>query len=257
MPQIEPWQEQLLRYYYGGCLSAEDRKELNERLGWGHDVKMTMMYNAASGLEITCGRGGSLAPLEQRTAFPAAFSERDDEYITNAFQLRRVEEIARQRGYSVAAILYRARHLGCRRPAAYWPALQIATCLNLPLEQVLRREGLERWQLDNGQVLIGACSLVQWFVDEWDALVAGGADEHLLHEVVEGYHDLMAMTTEFERCKYLSAEHVCMNPRAGLQYAHSCTQLQRAGGYEAGENPKCAVRNEPFPEQPLRPPADL
>jgi hypothetical protein len=91
---------------------------------------------------------------------------------------------------------------------------------------------------------------------DWHRLVEGGADEYLLHEIVEGYHELLEMTTEYERCKYLSAEHVCMNPRAGLQYGHSCTQLKTAGGYEAGENPKCAVRNTEFPAQPLTIPAD-
>jgi hypothetical protein len=252
MPAIEPWQEELLRQKYAGCLTVEDRRELNEELGWGHDTKMTMMYNAASGLDITCGRGGITSPLKRRSEFPGFFKPRDDEYILNAFYQRTVEEIARQRGFSIAAILYRARHLGCRRPAAYWPLGQIADSLNVGVDDILARSDIERVQLDNGQTIVGSCSLVQWFMADWQSLIEGGADEFLLHEIMEGYHDLLAMTTEYERCKYLSAEHVCMNPKAGLQYGHSCTQLKTVGGYEAGENPKCAVRNADFPEQPLK-----
>ncbi len=252
MPPLEPWQELLLRQKYGDCLTVEDRRELNEQLGWEYDVKMTMLYNAASGCGVTCGRGRMPSPLPERSDFrTTVFSERDDQYLLHAFTLLPVERIARQRGYSVAAILYRARQLGLRRPAAFWPLGQVAHSLGLPYATVLERPGIERWQLDNGQWLIGSCSLVRWFTESWDDLIEQGADEFLLHEVMESYHQLLALTTEYERCKYLSAEHVCMNPKAGLQYGHSCSQLKRVGGYEAGENPKCAVRNEDFPAQPL------
>lgn len=256
MPQLEPWQERLLREKYDGCLSVEDRRELNERLGWGDDPQMGMLYNAASGLGVTCGRGHEPSALAHGTPFPTAFTERDDAYIKSAWPLMAVERIARQRDYSLAAILYRARQLGCRKAAAYWPLERLAQSLRLPMDEIRRRDDLERWQLDNGRWVVGSCSLVRWFMHEWDELVAGGADEHLLHEVLESYHELMDMQLEYERCKYLSPEHICMNPHAGLQFGHSCSQIKRTGGYEAGENPKCAVRNEPFGPQPLMAPSN-
>lgn len=252
MPPLEPWQELLIRQKYGDCITVDDRRELNDRLGWKQDAKMTMLYNAASGLGVTCGRQDMASPLARTSDFATTvFSPRDDEYMVNAFNLLPVERIARQRGFSVAAVLYRVRHLECRKPAAFWHLDQVAACLNTSYEAVQSRSDLERWQLHNGQWLIGSCSLVRWFAQEWDQLLAAGADEFFLREIMESHEDLMAMVTEYERCKYLSAAHVCMNPRAGLQYGHSCTQLKRIDGYEAGENPKCAVRNEPFPAQPL------
>lgn len=250
MPPTEPWQDMLILQFYSGCLDTEDRHELNERLAWGNDPKLMNLYNAASALGVTCGRPGVKAPLPEReNPRETQFTAQDDNYIVKAFDMCSVEQIARQRGHSMGAIYYRARHLGCRKPAAYWTEAQVAEGLQIRIQDVLARKQLEKWQLEDGHWLLGAASLARWIDQDWDKLLEAGADEFFLLEIVESYLAVLSLADEWGRCKYLSSEHVCLNPRAGLQYNHCCAGLDRPGGYEAGESPNCGERNRPFPAQ--------
>lgn len=176
------------------------------------------------------------------------FTVADDRYLCRFFGRQPPSEIAYRIRHTETAVLYRARHLGLRRPARHWPAERVEAWLGLsPTEwPSLRLEGLDRFEIPNRagdrcELLISATSLARWLVsgNRWMARVAGGADEFFVRDLLESSLSVQRNHTPWESCAFLSAGHVCMNPLASSSWGLFCTNSDK---HAAGEDPKCAVR---------------
>lgn len=188
---------------------------------------------------------GDQRPLREVPAL-TVFTGAVDHYLRRHFGRQSCSQIAQRVGHTETAVLYRARHLGLRRPARHWPADRVEAWLGLPPTQwpQLRLEGLDLFDIRNAggrrELLVSATSLARWLVrgNRWMARVAGGADEFFVRELLESSLSVQRNRTPWESCAFLSAEHVCMNPLAASSALY-CANNDR---HAAGEDPKCTVR---------------
>lgn len=265
-------QKEAVRRRYPLARTLEEKRELAIELGMGEGA-VHRLYNLASRLKATRTYDEWAQGPEQQEA-PAArrydaasdeerlrmrevpsetrFTREDDHYLKSYFGREAIEKIAFHRGHTEIAMLYRARILGLRRPALAWEQRKVMAWLGIEDSEwpVLQREGVEAFDLPDrrGHVrvtLVSATSLARWLTQgaRWQRLVAGGADEFFCREILESTADVQRAEVGWERCRFLSAGHVCMNPWASSSLGLFCTTTDR---HVAGEDPKCAVRSMRF-----------
>ena len=190
------------------------------------------------------------------------FSPADDRAISRDWGSCTAAQIAHQRGLSLSAVLYRARHLGLRRASRNWPRSHVEAWLGLSSHDWprLAEEGLEWWALEDrrgrvGENLVSTTSLARWLVqgNRWQRLVCAGADEFFCREILESFSELQlagALPAEaepplrWEYCKFLGPDHCCRNPFAAC-HGLFCSNSER---YAAGDDPKCESRRIPLPK---------
>lgn len=261
-------QKQLVRDKYPLCRTLDDKESLARELGMSSIHKL---YNLASRLHVTrsydewngaegdepdgperydAATDGSR--LRMRESFAATeFSEEDDRFLTSNFGRIKIEAIAFHRGHSETAMIYRARHLGLRRPNRIWETDKVTAWLGLDERDwpSLEKEGLDRLLLRGrrGEVIsdvVTTTSLARWLVrgNRWQQLVrTHGADEFFIREIIESVALLQRRATSWESCAFLSAGHVCLNSFAANSVGLFCTR--NADKHEAGEDPKCQVKH--------------
>lgn len=261
------WQKDLVRTKYPLCRTTRDKEALCRE---AQISTLHKMYNLASrlgvtrthhdGLQASDGeRGGDLydattdATRLSLREIPSqtAFSEADDTFLRENFGSQTIEQIAFRCEHTTTAMSYRARVLGLRRPAKWWPAEQVEVWLGLAAADWagLQAEGLELAELTNrqGKVvkrLVSTLSLGRWLTqgNRWQRLVSElGADEFFCRDIIESVDELREQTTRWEGCAFLSAGHVCMNPRAGISMGLFCPNNER---YEAGRDPNCDEKDK-------------
>lgn len=179
-----------------------------------------------------------------------ATSLREDRLLREMFGRRTIEQIAGDLGRDPAALLYRARQLGLRKPARYWSSDQVEEWLRISPGSwaKIEREGVDRHALTDQQgrvysILVSSTSLGRWLLadNRWHLLVTrGGASQWFCRELMESLADLQARDAEWEACRFLSADHVCGNPWATTSRGLFCTNSDR---HKAGCDPKCMARN--------------
>ena len=116
-----------VRQRYPLCRTTAHKEQLAQELGIGSVAKL---YNLASRLGATGKEGAerhsyAVAREEERLLVredPATtvFSSEADQYLRAEFGRRAAFVIAFHLHHTETAILYRARHLGLRRPVKYW-----------------------------------------------------------------------------------------------------------------------------------------
>lgn len=260
-------QKELVRDKYPLCRTLEDKEALAAELGIESIHKL---YNLASRLRATrtydewaVGSGDTSDDMPDRydatddldrlrlreTPADTTFTAEDDRYLKRSFGRQTIEQISFHRGHTETAMLYRARHLGLRRPVRYWDTTKVEAWLNIePAEwEDIEKEGVDRFPLRNRRqevvmILVSTTSLFRWLVqgNRWQRLVAhAGADEFFVREIIETVPEIQAGETEWESCRFLSAGHVCMCPYALNSFGLFCSNNER---HAAGEDPKCTVR---------------
>ncbi|WP_217924755.1 hypothetical protein [Miltoncostaea oceani] len=176
------------------------------------------------------------------------FTREGDEYLRRHFGVdartrRHLEEIAFHLSHTETAIMYRARVLGLRRWCKYWQAEKIIAWTGLS-ETRLRELGVDFYPcLDrDGQLavtLVSTSSLMRLIAFDMAAdqpedeepeqrtgssanhhaeLVAAGADGFLLAELADLRREIDSGSDPWERSRWVSHGHVCLNPWAGLSF---------------------------------------
>jgi len=266
-------QKEAVRRRYPLARTLEEKRELAIELGMGEGA-VHRLYNLASRLKATRTYDewaqGPDVPEEPSVArrYDAAsdaerlrmreipsethFTREDDHYLKSYFGREAIEKIAFHRGHTEIAMLYRARILGLRRPALAWDVAKVSAWLGLEESDWpgLVREGVERIDLPDrrGRIpvtIVTATSLARWLTQgaRWQRLVTQGADEFFCREILESTADVQRAAVGWERCRFLSAGHVCQNPWATCSLGLFCTTNDR---HVAGEDPKCSVRSMRF-----------
>ncbi|WP_217924691.1 hypothetical protein [Miltoncostaea oceani] len=258
-------QKAIVRAKYPQCRTVADKERLAEEVGV---TSVHKLYNLASRLGVTrsndewarrpdeiieaAANDPILSPkrLAARDPFfETSFDADSDDFLRRNFGRQTIEKIAFHLDKTVSAMLYRARHLGLRKPNKYWEGDQVSAWLCLDEEDwtALADQGLVRHQLTdrNGRVkmsVIATIAIARWLVrgNRWQRLVAErGADEFFCREIIESVADLQQRQTSWEPCSHLSASHTCQNSYAATSFSLFCADNDR---YMAGCDPKCGVR---------------
>lgn len=258
--RYSPYVKEQVRQRYRFCRTTADKEALAAELEILDDdgrPSVAKLYNLASRLGAAGsdeGAAGEFQPGHERPVIvehpdETEFSRRDDEYLRNEFGRREIDVIAYHLHHSEPAVLYRARHLGLRKPVKHWRIEKVAAWLSMDLDEFKRtagKVGLDIHPLHNleGKLMlevVSTSSLGRWIKSKGvlAQLRKNGADEFFLRELLESLDDLVAGKTEFESCKFLSHGHVCMNPFTQASFGLFCTNNER---YKAGEDPRCSVR---------------
>lgn len=269
------WQKDLVRTKYPLCRTTRDKEALCAEAGIS---TLHKMYNLASRLGVTRthhdglvgadnDNGGELYDATtdasrltlRESPADTVFNDADDTFLRENFGSQTIEQIAFRCEHTTTAMSYRARILGLRRPTKWWPAEQVEAWLSLaPADwAALQAEGLELAELTgrSGKVvkrLVSTISLGRWLTQgaRWQRLVSElGADEFFIRDVIESIDELRKQATRWEGCAFLSAGHVCMNPRAGISMGLFCPNNER---YDAGRDPNCDEKDKEI--KPLRTP---
>jgi hypothetical protein len=244
-----------VRQRYPLCRTTEDKEALARELGIDSVAKL---YNLASrlgatGKEEAKSQTYALAEEEDRLLVredpsKTEFTPEADRYLKDNFGRRAASVIAFHLHHTETAVLYRARHLDLRRPVKYWDVVKVAFWLGLELHELQERvrEGLDIYPFHDPQTgrlvkeVVSTISLARWMAKpEVRKLLADrNADEFFLREIAESVEGIQAQRAEFERCKFLSHDHICMNTYA-VSCGLYCTNTERQ---RAGEDPNCSVR---------------
>jgi len=244
-----------VRQRYPLCRTTADKENLARELGIGSVAKL---YNLASRLGAT-GKEGSknhtyaLAEGEERLLVredpgSTTFTPDADHYLRAEFGRRAASVIAFHLHHTETSVLYRARHLGLRQPVKYWDIVKVAFWLGLELNELqsMDKEGLDIYPFHDPQTgrlvkeVVSTISLARWIAQpkHKKLLAERNADEFFLKEIEESVEEIQAHRVEFERCKFLSHDHICMNTYA-VSFGLYCTNTDRQ---RAGEDPNCSVR---------------
>lgn len=258
-------QRETVRTRYGLCRTIKEKEELAREVGIDSVHKL---YNLASRIGVTRTNGefavrpdqpddpslerifADLDRYRARESFSQAqFSAANDDFIRRNFGAQSIERISYHIGHTVSATLYRARHLGLRRPARYWDAEHVARWLCIDEDQwdALAEQGLVRHRLADraGRVklsVVASVAIARWLVrgNRWQRLIAErDADEFFCREIIESVADLQARATDWEACAHLSAGHSCNNTYSSTGFGLFCSDNER---FSAGCDPKCGVR---------------
>lgn len=257
-----PWVKQQVRLRYPGCRTTKDKEELARELGIldaDGNPSVPKLYNLASRLSAT-GRGDAENVLTEVATADERLTKREDpdtttwsssaeSYLKREFGKRTVEWIGVHVKHTETAVVYKARQMGLRQPIKHWNARKVAFWLSLSIDELhaLRDEGLDIYGLHDRQgklqvEVVSATSLGRWLHEGshlQDARARGG-DEFFLREILETLEDLAAGTTSWERCKFLSAGHICQNPYAmETSFGEFCTNTDTQ---RAGDDRHCTVK---------------
>jgi hypothetical protein len=264
--------KQQVRERYPLCRTTEDKRILAAELNiFDEDgaASVPKLYNLASRLKAT-GRASAddLASAvanhddhlrHRQIPEETEFTRDGDRYLRSEFGRRPPELIAKHLHLTETAVIYRARHIGLRKPVKYWPGRKVKFWLGNLSEAGLRKlakEGVDIIpQADrSGHVqleVVSTMSLARWMQVEGnlERLRARDADEFFILEILESVDDIVNGNVEFELCKFLSHGHICQNPFTEVSYGLFCTNTDRQ---RAGQDPRCSVRNLSIDD--LRPP---
>lgn len=250
----------MVRRHYPLCRTTRDRENLARELGIDSVAKL---YNLASRLGAT-GKNGAVVKtvamaqeeerlLQREEPGEIIFTPEADHYLRAEFGRRAASVIAFRLHHTETAVLYRARHLGLRRPVRYWDVVKVAFWLGLELHelQAMAASGLDIHPFhdpSSGRLVkevVSTISLARWMTQPkiQRLLEERDADRFFLLEILESVKDIQSHHPnpergEFERCKFLSGDHICMNTYA-VSYGLYCTNTERQ---RAGEDPNCSVR---------------
>lgn len=240
---------------YPLCRTTDDKEKLARELGIG---SVSKLYNLASRLgaaaqDLQPGQHtdahSSQRLLEREDPSTVTWSKNADRYLKSEFGRRGIEDISYHLKHSEAAVLYRARHLGLRKPVKYWRTDKVARWFDMELEDfhALADEGLDIYPMHyrNGIEVfkvVSTSSLARWISvpENLNALKDRSPDEFFILELQESIEDLTNKKTEFESCKFLSHGHLCQNPFTEFSFGFFCTNNEK---YKAGEDPVCRVRD--------------
>jgi hypothetical protein len=242
----------ILRYPL--CITTEDKVNLAKELGIETVEKL---YNLASRHGAT-GRGSAAKLARDAAQNPDLLDNREDfvevkwtrkadKYLKERFGSKPIESIAFHVGHTETAVLYRARKLGLRLPVKIWKLEKVCAWLSMSPQEIKSvPDGPEFYPFSGlDQKLefevVTTSSLARWFARPGvrDDLRARGADEFFIREIMESVADLAAKKTRFERCRFLSHGHVCMNTRSFSSFGCYCTNTERQ---KAGEDRQCSDR---------------
>lgn len=231
-----------VRDRYPHCRDIEDKKDLAASLNIG---SVPQLYNLACRLGVTAGENrperdqARAAALDPSRRFlredpkQTVFSESDNGYLERHFGQVEVEVIAHFTGHTETAIAYQARKLGLRRAARHWDMVKVLDWLGID------GATLKAWGVTphhccdrSGRVriiLLEAEEIARALVRGgcWQRLVARGADQFFIREVIESYLEIRQGKADWERT-WVSHGHTCLNPFAGLSF----------GLFYSGDDPK-------------------
>lgn len=245
-----------VRQRYPLCRTTDDKENLAEELTIGSVAKL---YNLASRLGATGKEGAErhsmrVANEEERLLIrerpeTTVFSPEADRYLQAEFGRRSAATIAFHLHHTETAVLYRARQLGLRQPVKYWDIVKVAFWFGLEENDFrdLSQEGLDIYTFHDprsGRLVkevVSTTSLARWLgePDNIKRLRYLDADEFFVREIQESVRDVVEKRNEFERCKFLSHDHICMNTYTEVSCGLYCTNTDRQ---RAGEDPRCSVR---------------
>jgi hypothetical protein len=245
-----------VRQRYPLCRTTADKEHLATELGIGSVAKL---YNLASRLGATGKTGAEIHShsvahekgrlLIRENPDSTVFSLDADRYLQAEFGRRSAATIAFHLHHTETAVLYRARQLGLRLPVKYWDIVKVAFWfgMEVPVFRELKNEGLDIYDFHdpkNGRVVkevVSTTSLARWLAVSANlkGLQAADADEFFIREIQESLREIAERRTEFERCKFLSHDHICMNTYTEVSCGLYCTNTDRQ---RAGEDPRCSVR---------------
>jgi hypothetical protein len=243
-----------VRQRYPLCRTTADKEQLAVELGIGSVAKL---YNLASRLGATGQEGAarnsmSAAHEEDRLLIREApestvFSPDADRYLSDEFGRRSAAMIAFHLHHTETAILYRARQLGLRKPVKYWDIVKVAFWFGMEDHQfrALRSEGLDIYPFHDprtGRLLkevVSSTSLARWLSspENLRLLRKLNPDEFFIREIQESVRNVATKSEDFELCKFLSHDHICMNTYTE-SFGLYCTNSDRQ---KAGADLRCVV----------------
>lgn len=248
MARYEDDIRRLVDELYPLCLSPSDRRWLAERLNM---ESVTRLYNISSRRKVAgsnIDKSRKRRVIESRPMSEVKFSQRGDSYLKRGFGRMPVEDIGLFLDLPEAAVLYRARHLGLRKPVKHWREEKVAKWFGMKLDEFreLASEGIDFAPLAGlkGKVdltLVSTSSIARWMGKKKNMkrLQRQGADEFFIADIKESIEDILNEKTDFELCSFLSHGHVCMNPMSQSSFGYYCTNN---AAYEAGDDPRCQVK---------------
>lgn len=259
--RYSPYVKDQVRKRYHLCRTTEDKRALAKELDIldeTGDGDVSKLYNLASRLKAAGKKDGSTPVvadelLHQLRLDPATtkFTADAERYLKHEFGRRTETEIAYHLKLSVPAVLVKARHLGLRQLTKHWELSDVAAWLGMT-EDELRALAHDKVSLDifelyhpGGQrkhEVVSLTSLIRWLhtPDNREKVEARNPDRFFLMEIDESLEALRSGTNSWEKCKFLSAGHRCMNSYATLSHGLFCTNNEK---WDAGADPNCIVRS--------------
>lgn len=284
------WQRDLVLIYYEICDSREEKIWLCDL---AHIPDIRRLYNLACALKITRKnedlsdkefwryRAGDKTVMSQRKKLseieeaeilklredpndPDLFTAEDDKALIKDFGKVKIVEIAKTRGHSETAIMYRARHLTARekRPdgslseeRALRQASQafeldrVASWLGLTVDEVkaLQAAGVQIRPIKDREHKtvkwwVMAESLVD-FLGKFGARLVEerDADRFFIKEVLECAELIAKGELEYEGCYFVDHGHVCNNPWAGAPCGWFCRYGEDTAQDGQSDQRKCRV----------------
>lgn len=256
-PVYSEEQKRIVREQYHLCITRADKVALQHKLGFSSIEQLYNLANRLNVTrthrdDVTIQRRAEEAFEPDRLLLredpdQLEFSAHTDDYLTRHFgpdarMRRHLEEIAFHLGHSETAMMYRARHLGLRAFCKYWPDAKIIAWTGMDAAR-LRAIGVDFFPcIDrDGNVaitLVSTSSLLRLIaatgaddipegadaahepglVDRREELLGAGIDLFLLRELDELRVAVLAGTVRWERSRWISHGHVCLNPWAGLSF---------------------------------------
>ena len=283
--RYQPWQREMVKREYPTCQTPEEKLELCRRAGI-KDIRR--LYNLAcqegitrrsddlSDSEFRAFTNGDKNVMSLRRSYTPEeedsllsrrddprslkFSGEDDKFLIANYGRMSVTAIAKQRGFSETAVMYRARHLErpgrtpegeptppapLRQPAVGFSLRRVAAWLGLSESEAkgLKTAGVEVRPLPNrkGEVTghwVLAQSLAPFLSKHGARLIKErDADMFFIKEILETEKLIMDGKTEQAGCYFVDHGHRCCNPWAGPRYETFCPN---------GMDPKCKVKELRF-----------
>ncbi|WP_217924659.1 hypothetical protein [Miltoncostaea oceani] len=206
---------------------------------------MPQLYNLACRLHVTAGddrperdlaRAKAMEPgrrLLREDPATTVFSADHDDYLTRHFGRLEIEVIAHFVGHTETAVAYRARRLGLRRAARHWELAKVMDWLGVD-GPTLRDWGVELHRCCDRRgrvrtILVESTDLARALVRGgcWQRLVARGADQFFIREIIESVLSVQKHGAPWERL-WVSHGHVCLNPFSSPSF----------GLFYSGDDPK-------------------
>lgn len=283
--RYEPWQREMVKREYPTCQTPEEKLELCRKAGI-KDIRR--LYNLAcqegitrrsddlSDAEFRAYTNGdknvmslrrSYTPEEERELLSmrqdprtTKFSKEDDKFLIANYGRMSVPAIAKQRGFSETAVLYRARYLKrpgrtpegeptppepLRQPSVGFALDRVAAWLGLSEKEVhglvpagvaIRPLPTRKGEVTGYWVL--SASLAQFLVKHGARLVKErNADLFFIKEILETEQLIKEKKVERASCFFVDHGHKCNNPWAGPRYETFCPN---------GVDSKCKVKELRF-----------
>lgn len=250
-------QKQVVKEQYHLCITRADKVALQERLGFTSIEQLYNLANRLN-VTRTHRDDVTVQPRSEEAFAPerlriredpdtVEFSPHSDDYLSRHFgpearTRRHIEEIAFHLGHSETSIMYRARHLGLRTFCKYWQDSKIVAWTGLDADR-LRKIGVDFFPcIDrDGKLaitLVSTSSLLRLIaatggddhpeganavaepglVDRREELLTAGIDLFFLRELDELRSAVLSGAVRWERSRWVSHSHVCLNPWAGLSF---------------------------------------